>query len=444
MNIVQIATMEIGGAGKIARELHDAYRQRKLNSHLLVGYKHLQEPTILQLSHEPYYNLWERWWRRLGEHVTRQSLQLRSLCYLLGNPYRWLHYKLGHEDFNFPGTWHIFNHVPQKSDILHCHNLHGEYFDLRALPWLSQQVPVVLTLHDAWLLSGHCAHSLGCKRWKTGCGECPDLTLPIPLQRDASAYNWQRKQWIYSQSRLYLTTPCHWLMNEVEQSILTPAILDKRVIPHGIDLSIFHPANKQIAREELHLPPQAKIMLFVAQNAQNNPWKDYNTLQKTLTQLSQNMASGEIFMFLSVGGEEQEKSLGQITLMGVPFQKDPKLVARYYQAANIYVHAAKADTFPNTILEALACGTPVVATNIGGIPEQIDNGITGFLVPPGNAEAMASSIKTLLDSPSLQQQMGEQAEQMARQRFDAVRMVNEYLGWYHDILSCEHDHRTII
>src|SRR4029079_4578923 len=86
-------------------------------------------------------------------------------------------YELGLEDFDYPNSVELLRFLPQKPDLLHCHNLHGNYFDLRALAGLSRQIPTVLTLHDAWLLSGHCAHSFECERWTIGCGECPDLTI---------------------------------------------------------------------------------------------------------------------------------------------------------------------------------------------------------------------------------------------------------------------------
>ena len=108
---------------------------------------------------------------------------------------------------------------------------------------------------------------------------------------------------------------------------------------------------------------------------------------------------------------------------------------RYYQAADIYIHAAKADNFPNTVLEALACGTPVIATDVGGIPEQIDDGKTGFLVPPGNPKEMAAAMQKILQDTSLHHQMSLQAAETARRRFDVNQMVAEYLKWYREILS---------
>src|SRR5439155_11546406 len=122
---------------------------------------------------------------------------------------------------------------PQRPDLVHCHNLHAKYFDLRVLPWLSRQVPVVLTLHDAWMLSGLCCHSFDCERWRTGCGQCPHLTLYptiYPGIPDATHLNWKRKRKIYRRSRLYVATPSRWLMQKVKQSILAPAVIEARVI----------------------------------------------------------------------------------------------------------------------------------------------------------------------------------------------------------------------
>ena len=138
----------------------------------------------------------------------------------------------------------------------------------------------------------------------------------------------------------------------------------------------------------------------------------------------------------------------------VPYQKAPDVVARYYQAADVYLHAARADTFPNTVLEALACGTPVVATAVGGILEQVkplriaDCGLgnsdlngygmdeaTGVLVPPGYVEAMAEAVITLLTDDTLRKRLGHNAAEDAQRRFGLNRQVDNYTCWYREILE---------
>src|SRR5207249_2562667 len=136
----------------------------------------------------------------------------RRIAGALADPAARIDYHLGREDFRFPGTRELLSLTPEPPDVFHAHNLHGGYFDLRLLPALSRRSPFVLTLHDAWLLSGHCAHSLDCERWLGGCGACPDLSLYPAVKRDATAQNWQQKRRIYADARLHVATPSRWLM----------------------------------------------------------------------------------------------------------------------------------------------------------------------------------------------------------------------------------------
>jgi glycosyltransferase involved in cell wall biosynthesis len=126
-----------------------------------------------------------------------------------------------------------------------------------------------------------------------------------------------------------------------------------------------------------------------------------------------------------------------VELRFVPYQKDPATVARYYQAADVYVHAAHADTFPNTVLEAMACGTPVVATAVGGIPEQVDEARTGFLVPAGDAQALATRLMDLLSDDVRRKNMGIEAAEDACRRFDLRLQVDAYLEWYQALVQHE-------
>ena len=340
---------------------------------------------------------------------------------------------MGIEDFHFPGTRQLLDLTDQRPDVVHCHNLHGGYFDLRALPWLSRQVPVVLTLHDAWLLSGHCAHSFDCERWKKGCGHCPDLTIEPAIRRDATAYNWRRKQRIFTACRLYVATPCQWLMHKVEQSLLAPAIVEARVIPNGVDLSVFRPADKAEARSTLGIPDGALVVLFAANSLRQNMWKDYRTVQHAVALAVAQMKARNL-LFIALGDDGQAEEQAAPAVRFVPYQTEPKAVARYYQAADVYVHAARADTFPNTVLEAQACGTPAVATAVGGIPEQVEDGLNGFLVPAGDAPALAERLTHLLSDHELRARMGNQAVEVARRRFDLSCQADTYLDWYRELM----------
>ena len=460
LHILQVNTNEIsGGAQKVAHNLFHSYRASGHASWLAVSYKLSADPDVLPIRHTTGQWGWSRlWW---AAHARCQLLDLDGRLsrgvQLLAEPQAVVDYFYGVENFHYPGTWHLLRLPPGPPDVLHCHNLHGNYFDLRALPWLSRQVPMVLTLHDAWLLSGHCAHSLDCQRWRIGCGECPDLTIYPAVRRDATAYNWQRKRELYQKSRLYVATPCRWLMKKVEESMLAPAMVEARVIPNGVDLSVFQPADRKRVRASLRLPQEAKILLFTANGIRANIWKDYQTLRGAIDRVAASM-DGQRLLFVALGDDGPTEQVGQAEIRFVPYQKIPEAVAAYYQAADLYVHAARADTFPNTILEALACGTPVVATAVGGISEQVKglatentylnhyglDQATGFLTAPGDFEELGARLQQLVGNESLRLQMSTNAATDARMRFGLERQAQAYLEWYQEIIrgfdKSNHEH----
>jgi glycosyltransferase involved in cell wall biosynthesis len=444
-----VSTSDVGGgAEKVAHDLYTAYRRRGLTAWLAVGHKFSDSPDILKIGGAAGHNHWARLWTRVSDRLAPledrsiRGKRLRRRMQLLGQPGRLLRTYLGQEDFDFPATWELLKLVPNPPDIVHAHNLHGGYFDLRALPSLSHCVPLVSTLHDEWTMSGHCAYTLGCERWRTGCGSCPDLSIYPSIRRDSTAFNWQRKREIYAQSRLYVATPSRWLMDRVQASMLLGGVAETRVIPNGVNLSVFRPIDRHSVRTELGLPLDVRILLFAAVGLRNNPFKDYRTLRAAVVLVAERMG-GQPLLFVALGDKAPPEHVGQTEIRFVPFQRDPTAVARYYQAADLYVHAARADTFPNTVLEALACGTPVVATAVGGIPEQIESfqsghgpdSATGILTPPADAETMAAAIVTLLEDDELRSKLSANAAADARRRFNLERQVSDYLAWYGEVIK---------
>ena len=441
LRILQVSTADIrGGAEKVAWNLLNAYRERGYCSWLAVGEKRSLDPNILVVPNQESRGKWyhffrglaSRWQRSEGRVQGRVRIEtpLSRLAGGLAEPVRRLEFYAGIEDFHFPGTSRLFRLIGEPPDILHAHNLHGGYFDLRLLPWLSHQVPVVLTLHDAWLLSGHCAHSFNCQKWKTGCGRCPDLTIYPDIQRDATGYNWRRKRDIFARSRLYVATPSRWLMQKVEQSMLAPGVLEAQVLPNGVDLKIFHPADRSAVRSKLGIPQDAWVLLAMGVLIRENIWKDYRTLREAVGRVSERLGRKKMLV-IALGEDAPPERVGRAEIRFIPFQEEIESVAHYYQVADIYVHAARADTFPTGILEALACGIPVIATDVGGISEQVDEARTGFLVPAGDVAGLATRILQLFSNKDLQEEMGILAAGSARQRFSLERQVDGYLAWYH-------------
>jgi glycosyltransferase involved in cell wall biosynthesis len=440
LRILQVSTVDIrGGAEQVALNLSTAYRARGHASSLVVGERRGSESEVQLLPNDAARSPWARFWygmvARLGSSERGRAVPfLAYLAGALAEPGRRLAYNLGREDFDFPGTRQLLDLPRERPEVVHAHNLHGGYFDLRRLPWLSEQVPLILTLHDAWMLSGHCAHSFGCERWRTGCGRCPDLTIYPAVRRDATAYNWRRKRAIFAGSRLFVATPSRWLMRKVEDSMLAAGVQEARVIPNGIDLTVFRPADRRAARMTLGLPVDRPLIVATGVEAARSEWKDVATLRLALKRLG-DQHGGTGIDVLILGSSALTEEVGQTRLRFVPFKSDPRDVAAYLQAADVYVHAARADTFPLAVLEAMACGTPVVASNVDGIPEQFDDGHSGFLIPKGDAAAFATRLQQLLSDKGLAQKLGAAGVERARRCFDLERQVDAYLDWYAELVN---------
>lgn len=438
--ILQVNTLDVGGgAEQITDNLLKAYQASGHDAWVAVGEKRATNPVVFEIPTIADKGRWVSLFLSIRQWLEPMHARIRGIARLRKNLLdlsigpdviaRWI----GMEEFHYPGSKAILELTPKSADVVHLHNLHGHYFDLRTLTNLSQKVPVVITMHDAWLLSGNCAHSFACDKWQTGCGLCPDISIYPGLTRDTTALNWRRKKGIYAHSQIYLATPSQWLMNKAMASILAPAIVQSKVIPNGIDLSIFKPADRAKTRHELGVDMDAKVILFAANGIKRNPFKDYATIYDGLKRLSRVNTSKVIV--IALGEEGISEAIGNIHISYVPPISDRHKVASYYQAADVYVHASHADTFPTSILEAMACGVPVVATAVGGIPEQVDDGITGILVAPGDSQAMANGMERILKRPELGAQMSQAAATKAKAHYSIELQAERYLTWFEDIVQ---------
>ena len=439
-----------GGAHKIARALHGGLRDRGHTSAMAVGTRTSEDPTIVRIPNEITTA------KRLAFGLTRRALRpvLRRVPALrfirpalrTAHPLGFIRtYRAGREFFDFPGSRRLLELVPFQPDVVHLHNLHNNYFDLRSLPELSARVPVAMTLHDEWTYTGHCAYTLGCERWRTGCGSCPDLTIHPALFRDGTHENWLAKREIYRGSRLYVSAPSRWLLDRARQSILAAGAADFRHIPNGVDQRVFRPIDQGQARDLLGLPREPLILLFAANLLGKNPFKDYATVAAAVQTIAATLRDRRVLL-IALGAESSATSVEGAEMRLMPYEHEPARVAAYYQAADLYLHAANADTFPTTILEALSTGRPVVATAVGGIDEQVrslggapgawtgaaaaESAATGVLVEAHDAAGMAAAAIALLRDDALRERLGRNAAEDAAARFDVERQLDDTLAWY--------------
>ncbi len=340
-----------------------------------------------------------------------------------------LNQRRGLEDFALPGTSRSITDLPFTPDILHLNNLHyfvgPTHFDMRRLPDLARSLRLVYTLHDTWSFTGHCAYFLDCDRWRKNCGSCPRLDIYPPVRRDRTETNLRTKAGLYRQLKFTLTTPSRWLLACARESILAPAIKRTAVVPYGIDLDFFRPTPcKETARQTLGIASDERAICFVADNGRATPWRDFGFVEKLVDSFRQENPAVKLVVH-EVGSTVQQKTLGNVRYISTG-RLPAEGVRQVFQASDLMVYPAKADNFPYVILESLACGTPVLATRVGGLPEEFVDGESGFLFEPGDLAGAKRLLADFLENPEQRARMSRAARQHAEHNYSLDRMVSAY------------------
>lgn len=439
-SILQIGTTDLGGgAEQVTMDLHAEYLRRGLDSWVAVGHRITDDERVLLIPNDASRSAWARLLAGASRATAAPGplrMTLARVLLYLSDPARWSAVLTGLEDFDYPGTTAVPDLPPVRPGILHFHNLHGAYFDIRALPALTARVPGVLTLHDAWVLTGHCAHPFECTGWKTGCVDCPNLDTYVSLRRDRAAENRRVKCAAIRDSKVALATESQWLMGMLREGGLVAEGVPTAVIPNGVDTRLFSPADKATARTELGLPLDREIVAFVGRNLRNNPFKDYPTLVEALPRISRARGSSVLLVALGGGSPTDFSDVASSAeILHVPFSPDHSQVARYLCAADVYVHAARAENLPLAIIEAMACGAPVVASRVGGVPEVVAEGETGLLVRPGDPEELATAVACLLTDDGMRRRFSAAATRRVENHFTLQRQADAYLAFYEEVVE---------
>jgi glycosyltransferase involved in cell wall biosynthesis len=318
--------------------------------------------------------------------------------------------------------------IPQ-CDLINVHWTAG-FFDYGAFfDWIPESMPLVWTLHDMASFTGGCSYDLGCDRFTQRCGECPQLGSH--RESDLTRQSWQRKQKAYSSiksERFHLVTPSRWLGEEVGRSSLM-SHLRRSLIPYGLNLDVFQPRDRRLAREVLRVPLDAKVILFVSHEI-HMPRKGFRLLIEALKGMN---ATAEVFL-LSLGiGTPPE--LQRFPHAHIPLVSDDGLLSLIYSAADVFVAPSLADNLPNTILESIACGTPVAAFDAGGMPDAVRPGITGLLAKTGDPSELRVAIHQLLGNDAQRAEISGNCRRIALDEYALGIQSKRYLALYKEMLS---------
>jgi glycosyltransferase involved in cell wall biosynthesis len=405
MQVLHINTFDmIGGAAIAAYRLHRGLLAQHVQSRLLVDKSQSDSDLVSTISRRRYF---EDISGRLGYH-------------------------LGLNNINMTSTFKVPNHrFYIESDILNFHNLHGNYFNYLSIPTLTRHKPAVLTLHDMWSFTGHCAYSFDCDRWQPGCGKCPHLDTYPSVSRDCTALEWNLKRWIYNRSNLVIVAPSRWLARLAEKSILSR--FSVHVIPNGLDTNVYKPLEKKACRDSLGIPADKTVLLFAAQSLKD-PRKGGDLLLNALQKIPQNLAENIVLLML---GEESEilKNEVNIPMITLGYIGGDRVKAIAYSAADIFVFPTRADNLPLVIQESMACGTPTISFDVGGVSELVRPRDTGLLAEPENIDDFAEKIVNLVENMHMRQHMSAQCRITAEKEYSLDLQTKRYITLYKDIIQ---------
>ena len=301
--------------------------------------------------------------------------------------------------------------------VIQLHNLHHSYVNLPLLfRYIKKyEVPVVWTLHDCWSFTGHCPHFLyaGCDKWKTQCHHCSLYKqYPESAFDDSKRMYKLKKRWFTGVKNMTIVTPSQWLADLVKQSFLKEYPV--QVINNGIDLSVFKPIQSDI-KNQYGIAPDEKLLLTVAYG-----WGSRKKGADVIFSLAKDLPKNyRIILVGAISGEIPEN------IIVIPRTNNQQELAALYTAADLFVMPSREENYPTVVMEAIACGTPVIMYDAGGGKEIITEK-TGMSVPCDDYQALYNGIIEICnDSPYMMQDCLERAKS-----FDKNQKYEEYLALY--------------
>jgi glycosyltransferase involved in cell wall biosynthesis len=299
----------------------------------------------------------------------------------------------------------------------------------KTLGQLARRARIVRVLHAMEFFTGGCDYDLNCGRFADRCGACPMLGSRDP--RDLSHQIWLRKRAALMEvppERLWLVAPSRWIAGEVGRSSLAGRFPVK-VIPNGVDTDVFRPRDPRVAREVLGIPSDACVVLFVAE-WMARPAKGLGVLASALQQ----MADVPHLTLASVGTGRPSVDVG-VPHLKIPAIRSERLLSFVYSAADLLAIPSLQENFPFVVLEAMACGLPVVGSGVGGIAEQVRPGVNGLLVPPGDPAALRDAMLRLLMDAGLRAELSTGARRTVLEEYGLAQHVRHYIELYDAILA---------
>lgn len=412
IRVVFLSTFDnTGGASKATRKLYRALRRDNLDLKMLVKKKTSEDPGI-----------------RTVFTFLPASIHLAIDRFLLSR------YKKGERSFwslaLLPNFFLSLFLRTSRFDILQLNWINAGFVPIKLLKRIKK--PIVWRLSDCWPFTGGCHWYFACDRYKTGCNACPQLQSTDTFDYSHKVFSLKTKYW--QETNLTLVAPSKWMQKNAENSKLFNG---RRVvyIPTGIDTQIFKPLPREQTRTSLTLEKNKKYILFGAVDAISDPNKGFHLLMQALDYLYFEFANPEQIEIL-VFGHPPHKDADLPLKFRTRFIGNigsPDLLNQYYAASDVFVVPSIMDNSPNTVIEAMGAGTPVVGFNACGTAELIEHLEDGYLATPYEPQDFCNGILHILNTPTLSYEMGLRARKKVVEKYNITDIANQYALLYQQI-----------
>jgi len=414
--ILHLSTFHLeGGAGVAATRLHRALLRSGEDSCMLVPEIHNPEKAITPLAD------------------TKWKSRMAFARFVAERLYFYPYEKDKSVRFAFSpavaGT-DISNHpLVKKADIIHLHWINFGFLSINSLEKLfALGKPIVWTLHDMWAFTGGCHYSRGCEKFLTHCHYCPYLSKPDLY--DISFSQFEQKVAIYKMTRMAMVSPSKWLSDLTKKADLTKNI-QALSISNCLDTEVFKPKYKPEIRKALNLPTDKKLILFAGANTQD-PRKGFNYFKEAIEISNASSGNIEVLIFGKSNPGSFDAFPVPVHYLGKITETDQMVAV--YNGADMIVVPSLEDNLPNTIMEAMACGTPAVGFATGGIPEMIDHKLNGYIADLKSASSLAEGIEWVLNN-NTDDKLSENARQKVMDNYSENVVTAQYNKLYELMLE---------
>jgi glycosyltransferase involved in cell wall biosynthesis len=405
LRILYVSSHDLVGQQFNGYLLLNALRKMDIDARMYVHNPQVNRPDVVYYSKRPRVIILDRFISRLEKELSLHAiLPVHSIKIMNSSFYK-------------------------EADVVHLQLIHAtQFFSILSLPKIGRQKKLILTLHDPWMLTGHCIHPIECERWKTGCGHCPDLNRPFSIKNDTTAFMYKIKKRVMQETNVHLVVASKWMEQMAANSPIL-SHLPRTVIPFGLDTQIFKLLDKKMCKHILGIPEDAFVVAF---RSVPHSFKGVEYIEKALLGLSSKRSICIITLDAIGLIPNLEKKFKTIELGWV---NNEQFMATVLGAADVFLMPSIAEAFGVMAVESMACGTPVIVFEGTALPDVIQAPRGGIAVPFKDWEALKQALETLIENTDLYQSLVKNGLEIVSEEYTLEKYVSRHLDLYNKLIA---------